>query len=205
MTMNQEQDLDQEQRRIRQAVRTIRPLMAPCFSRDSCIAATRIAIDVLAAIGVVAEPIAVRVAIFNAAMVQEMERLERLPASKDETLEWQRRCGAWSVAIGSGVPQPGRWPGHLVAFVPTHRLLIDLSLDQATRREHNIVLNPSVIDVPPSSPFLQGAPLLVSLNDCLLQYERIADLGYRSSRNWTADPPVIAVTQQAIALLQAQR
>jgi len=195
----------QEDRRIRQVVRTIRPLMAHSFSRDSCIAATRICIDSLAAFGVVAEPVAVRVVIFNPAMVRNIERFGRLPSSREETLEWYERCGAWSVGIGSGLSQPGRWPGHLVAYVAAHRLLIDLSLDQATRREHGIVLNPTVLEVPVDSPFFNGEPLIETINGCLLSYERISNDGYQVSPNWHVDPPVVAITQKTVAIIQARR
>ena len=88
--------------------------------------------------------------------------------------------------------------------MPTHGLLIDLSLDRATRCEHGIVLTPTAIDVPRNAPFFLGQSLITYLNGCLLQYQRISDTGYEESPNWHADPPVVAVTNQVIVRLRAR-
>ncbi len=103
------------------------------ISVDSCIASTRIGVEALRRIGIAAGPTAVKVAAFN------KEGHRAMVAGHPEWVR-EQRDGAYGIGIGYPTDGPG-WDGHLVITVE-RKWLLDLSIDQASRPEHGIVLKP---------------------------------------------------------------
>lgn len=51
---------------------------------------------------------------------------------------WQRESGPYTIGIGTGEPQAGKWPGHLITVVE-RKFLVDLTLDQGSWPQHKIM------------------------------------------------------------------
>lgn len=159
---------------------------------DSCIATTRLLLDVLARERIAAYALAVDARVANMAA-------ERLLAAGTGSESLAGRAawvvaGAWVVAIERGEAAPDRWAGHLVA-VAERRFLIDAALDQAARPERGIVLAGPVV-APVGEAFLRGRQGLVGqLGATTVRYRtRPGDRSYRTAPDW-ADP-----TRRAAAL-----
>lgn len=160
------------------------------FDKDSCIAATRVGLDVLGHFGVAAAPLTVEAEVFNAIQIQLLRERGGPPKDWKEAGEWMRQ-GAWAHGIGTRESR-GRegWPGHLVMIVG-ERQLVDLSIGQANKPEKGIVLGePIVCEV--TRPFMQERERLVLTKDgILLTYlARSRDLSYRQRPEWRSDQPL---------------
>lgn len=117
-------------------VRHARDPIRQHFRADSCIASTRIGLDVLAYFGVRAEPLALSVLIFNTAAIELLEggmHMNEL-AEVLHDIPVSREGGPWSMGLGlGGDPEPNKWAGHLVISLPYVRTMLDLSIEQANR------------------------------------------------------------------------
>ncbi len=118
--------------------------------RDSCILHTRVAVDVLARLGVSARPLAVKVTVANSEWVRLGKRLNR-PPERDEWTD-----DTWVLGMGFGLDprqtRPG-YDGHVIAIV-NERFALDLTLDQASRPERSMVVGPHYWPAHPM--FLRG-------------------------------------------------
>lgn len=143
---------------------------------DSCIASTAIALDVLEYFSIPARPLPVVVSIFNPEAVQMLDK------GITDMNEWNK-VGAWSVGVGMGERafRPDRWSGHLVALVD-ETILLDLSLDQASRTEKGIILTPTKAPMP--DDFFTGSPLVGELNGCTVIYKYKANEEFRNAPDW---------------------
>lgn len=142
------------------------------YRPDSCIAATRILVDVLTELHVPVRPLAVTVHIFNQAFVERSDQEGRLPSGPDELNCWLTECGAWSIGLGEldpdSVPEPGRWNGHLAAVAWGH-ILVDLTVAQANRPAKNINLPALVVHL--NEEELTGQKRkAIAINDCEVYY-----------------------------------
>lgn len=155
------------------------------FRPDSCIASTAVAIDVLNHFGFPAEPLPVRVCVYNEAMVKRIEA-EGFPEGSNTTRQWNAQDGSWGVAVGYPPDDQSRssgYIGHLTAL--SYHFLIDLSIDQASRPPRSIHLQPIAIRIPESFPH-QDPEFTVIQNGCLLLYKaRLLDTQYRKSKDWS--------------------
>lgn len=121
-------------------LRIARPIILEHFSKPSCIASTRIGIDVLGYFGIKSEPMPLMLMVFNE------EALKILDDGKtfEELGEIQRQespttpGGPWSIAVGAEVEDSPDWAGHLVVALPHRQMIIDLSIDQASRPLKNL-------------------------------------------------------------------
>jgi hypothetical protein len=158
------------------------------FRIDSCIASTRTVMRVLEHFGFDAQPLSVRVFIFNAAYVKHLnEKTARF--NGDPTFRrWLEDSGAYSVGLGCAEPgqDNGNYVGHLVAAVPQCHLFIDASLDQAARPQKNILL-PEVLISPMTQQFMTtvGENLEFESSGATMIYERIDNPAFRTSPDWT--------------------
>jgi hypothetical protein len=121
-----------------------RPIMlAHGWRVNSCIAATRVTVNVLSAYGIPARPFCTRAFVYNAQYAMLANRLGRAP-----TFEEQDAVGAWSIGLGAprhpddqSVDDTNGYNGHLVALVGEHdAILLDGALDQASRPQKHIVI-----------------------------------------------------------------
>lgn len=156
-------------------------MVATGIRRDSCILGTRLAREVLAYFGLPATAVPVRFAVFNPAAWALLE-------ANDGALPDPLPDGAWSVGVAaSGVHGPGRWDGHLVLRVDVAEpLLLDVTIDQASRPERGIVLDEPVVAPWPDRLAADGGPFVfVDGADNRLAYEVIEDTLWRRSPDWT--------------------
>lgn len=152
---------------------------------DSCIASTALAIDILKHYGIKAEAFPCTVMVFNAVNNQKIKEIGRLP-NAEESRAWQDD-GGWSVGVGFGSKgmAENKWPGHLVVIVDDE-ILLDLSIDQATRPKHKMYLQAGGGGIPNFQEFYSGKEVYVAeANDCLLIYERKDQDAYKKSPDWT--------------------
>jgi hypothetical protein len=122
-------------------VSVARPAIRTSFSADSCIASTRIGLDVLSYFGITGQPLPVCLVAANSAA-------NTLVVVGGEPIAEPTVPGAPAhmVTVGTGT---GEWsPGHLVIAIPTLQVLIDLSLDQASRPAYGLTLRPTWWHIP---------------------------------------------------------
>ena len=183
--------------------RIARPIILDYFAAASCIGSTAITIDVLKALDIPAVPFPCRVQIFNAKFIERVLREGRFPAGRQEIVEWTEGTGLWSV--GLGYPKPGELNvGHLAAIVD-NKYIVDASLDQASRPEHDLIL-PGVLVGPVSRDFRRAkhdARLQVTgPKGQVLVYEATPKTtAYLKSLDWTEPQRRIDVVRRILAQL----
>ena len=155
----------------------MQPAINAQFGANACILATRVAVDVLRHHGVRVEPLAVHVEVFNPAYVQRIERDEAELAITDPT--------CWSARLGFTGGQPAdRVDMHVVVAVE-RRLLLDLTLDQCSVPERDVVLKPGGFDGLPRT-FVRGGRAVYHVNGCNVVYEaHPEEKGYVAMPDWT--------------------
>jgi hypothetical protein len=159
------------------------------FPRDSSIAATRVALDVLEAIKCPdAYPLSVQATIFNRALIRRALR-DGFPESTEQFEEWHKEINAWGVGIGYPAKEERdhRWPGHLVAIVQ-RRFLWDLSIDQAERPRYRMFFpDPVILGV--DENFLRGhTPLIAPWGDLVMIYvAKPYDKTFRELQHWAVE------------------
>jgi hypothetical protein len=118
----------EHERAIEALVKVARPIIRERFNLASCIASTRVGLLALAEFGVQAHPQAVEYLIVNNDFRELTAELGRMPSVEEQqTL----RDGA-AHSFGLGVNRGPDDTGH-VAIAVGARLLVDLSIDQASR------------------------------------------------------------------------
>lgn len=174
-------------------VKVARPIILESFDDDSCVASTRIAIDALAYFGIAAEPLPLTVTLLNA----ETVRLANEGLSFDEIGKIQGQSkvtdegGPWGIAVGTGRSMKSKngrkpWAGHLVATIAAEHILIDLSIDQATRTHKNMHLEPFWTRV--EDDWWDGSKSVTELNNAgmsmILDRNAADPRGFLTSPNW---------------------
>lgn len=134
------------------------PVFAQHFTRNCCINATRVLIDVLGHFKVKAVPLSVNCVVHNKLLVDFLK--EHGGGGTEEELDVAYANGAWGVRIDEKVPEePGGWAGHLVAIVQD-KWLVDASAGQLSRPDKGILLPPILLS-PASRRFLKGSQMCV--------------------------------------------
>lgn len=173
-------------------------ILARFFTPDCCIAASRIALAVLARYGVAAAPAPCEVIILNPAY---RARCNAGRPCQDHLgmIEAFAEDGSWAVGIGSGEPtSPGPRPGyngHLCVTLARsgaaddpHDLLLDLTLGQASRPDRKISLKPIVFAAGPQ--FWEGKSYsFTDVNGSAVGYRRKSATGHMlgARREYGAD------------------
>lgn len=180
--------------RVRQVIETYcelaRPIMLDHGWRiNSCIAATRVTINLLSAYGIPARPFCVRAYVYNFAYAQIAGSLGRAP-----TFAEQDAVGAWSIGLGAPrldsdppTDETNGYEGHLVALVGEHdALLLDGALDQASRPHKNMTID-GVALVETSPEFLAGTSPIKGLSGSgvFVVYEKHSDPpDWTTAKDW---------------------
>lgn len=174
--------MDTKQRNIIEKLMVVgRTEILKDFRPDSCIVSTAIGIDVLTYFGILAEPLPIKMSMFNAPYVKRIDSGGEFP-NREILIRWGKEDGSYSVGIGYGENQPNKWAGHLVILVE-NSWLIDLSIDQANRPAYNMMFSPIAVEI--DQDFLLGkTPRIVKENDCVIRMETIRDRGFLSSPDW---------------------
>jgi len=145
------------------------------FRKDSCIASTRVAIDVLNHFHISAKPIATALTVFNPTYARNIHNAGYIPTSPDEIKEWFEQ-GARSVEINS------QDLAHVVAIIK-NAYLLDLSLDQANRPHKKIHVSPHCSPIPKA--FVCGETAEYSVGGCIICYHALPEnKNFIHSRDW---------------------
>jgi len=138
---------------------------------------------------------------------------DRLAGVPEFRLQEAVELGSKMVVLGArdkpDPTAPGNWPGHMVAVIgdPGDYRVVDLSIDQATRRKHDIVLRPSCFMAPDS--WVAGEttargfrPMLGRLSDKRVIVECQAypdDTSFESAPDWSRHlNPIITTNERGI-------
>lgn len=162
------------------------------FRSESCIASKRIIINVLESFGFRAQPLPVRVVAYNRHFNISLKRLRSLPFTDPLARARVKNVGpdAKSVCIGYGSDNPGDtgWDGHLIAWLPNKKWMIDASIAQVSRPERELEL-PGVLALQADAKFAKGlTPLCTSYKGALIRYDADpAERGYTVSSNWRVE------------------
>ena len=177
------------------------------FRKDSCIASTRILIDVMKEFDVRVRPLPVTAVIGNGPMARRVEK-EGWPDNVETTIKWGEEDGSYCLGIGfGGDPEPGKFPGHLVGI--TSHYLIDLSIDQADRPQWNIIVPPILRALEPG--FVIGKSRLVckgyddneEVTGFVVYDAQPWNTSYKSAPDWKLIDRTRPVTQRIIKRLRA--
>lgn len=194
----------------------VRARVLDYFKPDSCHATTRIVIDVLDYFGVPAKPIPVETLVFNAdAMaILETEGMHAVAAAV-QAREPEDKGGPWTIGLGVVVDNTPEG-GHVVAGIPSRGVIIDGSLDQASRPIKDILLKACVIEVEDPDFFTQvGAVMGVKMLEdghgvVTVVYTHSRHKQYLNSPNWKRQSEGLGsavfkrVTAQAIKEVKAR-
>lgn len=182
----------------------VRAYMRAYYTVDSCIPATRIALDTLAAFGVVGAPFPCEVFALNEVVADFLVKNNRLPDGVEES-EALLDAGGHMVVIG-GESTAKTIGGHLVATVslrprpgaPVRDFLIDLSADQMNRPHYGIHIERPII-LPLDETSVADGVIPVALPEWgMVVYKRKDGLDYNQSPGWTRHFPADVVTQIAV-------
>lgn len=195
----------QTEKIIERLVRDLPPRMiAIGYERRTCILHARIAIDALRTLGIKANPLAVRVQVFNAEYVAQVNRIGRMLTHGD-TLDEK----AWTIGIGYGANPAATAPGYdgHVLVIVDGRWAVDLTIDQANRPQYGIELSPHYWQ--PSPGFLLGdLPEVFEAGESIVRYEAMPEeRGYLRAGDWTNarryESAGVVPTRELISELQA--
>jgi len=151
------------------------------FDDRPCIAAGRVAFDVLREFRVKVRPFSVKMHVYNPVMTERILAGQRCD-TEEQYREWEA-AGCVQANVGFGEPQPGCWAGHLVVIVEG-QLMFDLTLTQATRPHWGIQMEPLAALVEPG--FLAGTENHVEVvNGCGVKYMPYPeDKSYERAPSW---------------------
>lgn len=124
------------------------------YNAKSCIVTTAAILNIAERLGLpVGVAVACRAIVFNPYVSARVDP----GMSNKEIARLTNHPEGWSVMLGMGEEN---WEGHLVALIPDRNmcLLIDGSLDQATRPQHDIVVKPLIEAVPHSLEEIKQLP-----------------------------------------------
>jgi hypothetical protein len=157
------------------------PTPQTAWSRDSCIAGTRIGVLALAEFGIRAHPIGVSIIVLNAAYRALTAQLGHVPEPHEYA-----DTNAHSLGLGVTWNEPeGADMGHFALAIGA-RLMVDLTIDQATRLGKGLVFDePIVANMPPG--WKKGGERLWTHRDEYsigIQAEP-ANKNFVRSRDWT--------------------
>ena len=167
------------------------------FTPDHCINGTRVAIEVLRRFGIRAQPLSVRLMLFNRFgwdLFERGIRVERWPTH------------AWSIGVAetNDPSDPGKWHGHLVA--EGHDWTLDLSASQFNRPGR--IVSGSALAVPIRLPQRDWARFTDEHAQTLLLNRWPENNGWRLASGWRRPPPVPLITEierRTIAVLDRIR
>lgn len=166
----------------------IREQILRAYTQDSCIATTKATIATLRQIGIDAFPLSVVVMAFNKPVWEWSVEHDRFPEVGTDEFP----PDGYSIGIGIGEPQEGKWVGHLVT-IAERKWLLDYSIDQGSRPEVGLPLKP--VALPIEEKWLRGKQghAVFQIGDVRLYYSvKAGDRSFESSPNWSGETaPVV--------------
>jgi hypothetical protein len=137
-----------EQEKIKYAMWLSRVLLLRSGAiKQSCIASAKITTEVLRSLGIAARPMCASV---MAATKPFMDRLERGEKPVPENTEpWWEEDRSYSIGVMyDPEPNPGSFTGHMIVLAGAgHRWLVDPSIDQISRPQRDLAIEPVMVDL----------------------------------------------------------
>jgi hypothetical protein len=162
------------------------------FDVSSCIATTRVVIEVLAYFGIAARPWAANVKLFN-------DIAWKLTGDGVPLTAWPPEAHSVSVDTRNG----GDGIGHVVAVAGP--VLVDASIDQAARPDKGLAVGPLVLGLPAGFDRAVPGDVLFELDGGIrLMYGPSGSRLYTTSTNWRRGHPAIrACVGEAVRVVRA--
>jgi hypothetical protein len=178
----------------------VRREMRKYFIKSSCIATTRIVVNLFEHFGFEAAPIHVDTSVWNPAWVNALRCGDQPPysLSKEATDRWMDERAAWNVGTNdAAMDEPVR---HLVAYIPALSCLIDASIDQFNRPARKINLPKCVRFYIDPESLNSAHTWRIQRNSCWIYYSRVVDdrEAWRLSSDWTGNAGTAAVQSALI-------
>jgi hypothetical protein len=210
---------------IIEAVREVVPaVVAPIFGKDTCILASRIGQELLREHGVAAKDHTCRGWALNRQMIEFIGGdLSELNEKWDEEREQASvDAGAWSVGLGYSVhgdgsaeaaAEQGRFAGHVVLTTRNPDGILDLTLDQASRPEKDMELEPSFLEMDRAGlrSFENGTSVAYfregETGPIILYASAVGakeDIDHRRSRDWSAPGVIGEIKNRTLGICRAR-
>jgi hypothetical protein len=185
---------------IRAFAQVARPEILRHHSPDSCVASTWVTVQVMSHFGLGAEPLELRVSVFNSGYLRRERKLGR-PLNEREICA----PGVWSVGIGHPPFEAGGLGGHLTARV-ARRYLVDASIDQASDPAHGIQLPGVLWGGIDEDRFIRSqAPLRLEVGDQAVEYwRRPTTVDFRSLPDWGRTPEIVGALDRIVTMLDGE-
>lgn len=151
-------------------VDTARPIIRETWGPKSCIASARVGILALQRYGIRARPVPCDVTAYSPGYIAQIEKLGRVPETRDELKAWWDDARAWAIAATGD--EEGT--GHVVIAIGSVTL-IDLALDQLARPERDIVIHGPLLGVMPRGWDHDGAKHAAQIGDTWVAYRATPD------------------------------
>lgn len=166
----------------------IKPAIDAMYAQDCCIAAARIALDVLEHFEIPAKELVTQLIIYNSDYREYVEEHKTFPQS----LKGLDKLYAIALGVANPTKRPTKgkgFCGHLVVYLE-EGYLIDLSITQAHRPRQKVYLKPLVLKVDPG--FLEAGGITFRYpqkdsGDLIIDYAIIENDEYKTSIDWTSD------------------
>ncbi len=180
-----------------------RPLMREKgFKCDTCILATRVAVQVMKRLGFPVFALKTRTSVYNPAFVARVQAEDgRFPRDQAESLKWYEEDGSHVIGIDTDSQAHG-YPGHLVAIVGGH-FLLDSSLDQFSEKSKWLnyeIPGACAFHLPPEADWKVASYGLPEGG--AIVYERLPEVDWKKTSDWSIAAPeiedIISVTTRAI-------
>ena len=163
---------------------------------NSCIACTKILVELGVTVGLDIRPLTVEASVFNPIFTEHIKE-HGIDPDEDDMVRLGEAGGRFVVlgARDDREPKPGMWPGHMVAVMrakgkPT--TVIDLSIDQAHRPKKDInIIDPLVFGVPEG--FVQGSAVATGIcvtsagQICFIYRAFPGDTSFEAAPDWQRD------------------
>ena len=158
----------------------VRPAVLEHYSPNSCLATTKVALEVLRAAGIPARPWPCSLLVANSAAAPLY-----LQVMTDGEIAEAVAAGAHAVEVmGHGTTDKG-WDGHMVAIAQFSDAphLLDLSLDQARRSTWSINVGPAAIPLWADTDTAE-LPIWGWVGDAMVRWAPLKDTSWRSAPDW---------------------
>jgi len=161
---------------------------------NSCIACTKILVELGTTVGLDIRPLTVEASVFNPVFTEHIKE-HGIDPEEDDMVRLGEAGGRF-VVLGARDERepngPGMWPGHMVAVMRAKGkpvTVIDLSIDQASRPKKDInIVDPLVFGVP--DEFTQGTSVATGIYGtkvgqiCFIYRGFPEDTSYEAAPDW---------------------
>lgn len=159
---------------------------------SSYLLSLRALLEVLQELEIEAAPLPVSLIVMNADYWQRVDQQEGKLPSATQFRHWQN-VGAWATQVGfKPDDRPGRWNGHVVAWLPQQGLICDPCIDRVNNLSRKISVSPVCAAFDGKAIFEQDG--------CRLTYatEVVSNHSYLRATEWTVEARVQSIVSAVL-------